>query len=133
MKKIRELIEQKLENARLDYQNKDKAYNEKHQLIGNIEAYIDLLALIPKPRTEEEILKEFEALGYEIENHNEIIYLKKGKYYIAINKEDKTYKPFYQDYKFDTDHQKIVYYQPKDITLKEHKLLNELFECWGWI
>lgn len=133
MSKIKELIEQKLENAKLDLSNGH--YNNKDKLIGNIEAYQDLLALIPKPRTEEEILKGFEALGYDVEIHNEVIYLKKGKYYIAINKEDKTYKAFYQDFKPQlidkTDYQKVVYYRPKDITIKEHKLINEFFSLWG--
>ena len=135
MSKIRTLIEIKLDNAKLDLTNQH--YSNKDKLIGNIEAYQDLLALIPKPRTEEEILKDFKKRSYEIETHNEIIYLKKNKYYIAINKEDKTYKAFYQDFKPQlidkTDYRKVVYYQPKDITIKEHKLINELFECWGWL
>lgn len=131
MMKIRELIETKLENAKLDLVNGH--YSNKEGLIGNIESYQDLLALISKPRTEQEILKDFEKLGYDIEIHKEILYLKKGKYYIAINKANKTYKAFYQGSKFDKDHEKIVYYRPKEMKLQEHKLLNELFECWGWI
>ena len=131
MKNIRELIEQKLENAKLDLANGH--YSNKAVLLGNIEAYQDLLALIRKPRREQEILKDFEDLGYDIENHNEMFYLKKGKYYIAINKTDKTYKAFYQYVKFDEDHEKIVCYRPKGLTLREHKLLNELFILWGWI
>lgn len=127
MKKIREIIVQKLESSKLDLENRH--YTNKDRLIGNIEAYVDLLVLIPKPRKEEEILKDFENLGYsfqkikigevdtlQIEKDNNLIYIYKNvKRYrlVAFNKSGTA--------------------TPDVIGIQEHKLLNELFAIWGWL
>lgn len=88
-------------------------------------------------RTEEEILKDFEKLGYVIE---------KEKNYIGYNQDVLFfYKSMYKIHSagikpWDTTILKILLknreYRISDysyITLEEHKLLHELFECWGWL
>jgi hypothetical protein len=80
-------------------------------------------------RTEEEVLKDFEKLGYEVDNdeialelylHEEIGFIinnveifisKRKKRYIVRNLNDTS----------------------QSIGMEEHKLLNELFAIWGWI
>lgn len=127
MMKIRELIETKLENAKLDLANGH--YSNKDGLIGNIEAYQDLLALIPKPRTEQEILKDFEKMGYEVDKGWSYVELVRPEYegagieYVVlfINKKHYEYECYYKE-------TNLSY----PIALQEHKLLNELFECWNW-
>lgn len=128
MKKIREIIEQKLESSKLDLENRH--YTNKDRLIGNIEAYVDLLVLIPKPRTEQEILKDFEKNGWKVENTWNYVELSKQDYegfgienvVIFIDKKHYEYKCYYKETGL-----------PIPILLHEHKLLNELFECWGWL
>ena len=99
-------------------------------------------------KTEQEILKDLEALGWKSEKQLQVktyyysdkltdfLYLEKEeieekigamtfgkKYYITINLTDKTYSAH-------------TYFSlvaaPYNLTMKEHKLLNELFECYGW-
>lgn len=71
--------------------------------------------------TEQQILKKFEELGYEISE--EIRYcrphmiIEKG-YSIMITI-DKYEKEYYTNLGF--------------IPMKLHQLLHELFKCWGWI
>ena len=67
-------------------------------------------------RTEQEILKDFEKLGYEINfNDEEFLYLKdKHCEYIIINKKL----------------QKYGLSEFAELTRKEHKLLDEFFEIW---
>ena len=76
-------------------------------------------------RTEEEILKDFKKLGYKIH---------RDRYNIFI------YAP-YIEIEIDFD---LKGYQKKRgisvgewtssfLTLEEHKLLHELFKCWGWL
>lgn len=125
MKKIRELIETKLANAKLDLANRH--YSNKDGLIGNIEAYQDLLALIPKHRTEEEILKDFEKMGYEVRKTDKTLTFRKHEdeeIFIRIEYEFKRYS------KYDAGLYEMPY---EDISIQEHKLLNELFSLWGWI
>ena len=127
MKEIREKIEAKYSNALIDLENGH--YSNRDGLIGNIEAYMDLLALIPKPRTEEEVLKEFEDLGYSFQETKfddvDTLAIGKDKRLIYIYKNVKRYR--------------LVAFNrsgtptPDVIGIQEHKLLNELFECWGWI
>lgn len=92
-----------------------------------------------KKRTENEILKDFEKLGYRIEKNkskynnsgNSISLLRDYKFHddddriltaeIYIDLEDKTYI-----------FKEINYESPLSFTMYEHKLLNELFELWGW-
>lgn len=70
-------------------------------------------------RTEEEILKEFENLGYVVIENNEtwleLLSEEDGDIRISICKVDRS---FICDYY---------------LNMQEHKLLHELFECWGWI
>lgn len=69
-------------------------------------------------RTEEEILKDFEKLGYEIIENNSNwleLLLVDENLRIVIFKLDMTYTS--DDY----------------LNMKEHKLLHELFLCWSWI
>lgn len=90
-------------------------------------------------RTENEIFKDFEKLGYRIEKNktkfadseNSIILLKdyiepfdkeKLTKEICINLKSKTYECY-----------ESFYYCPQHIPMHEHKLLNELFELWGWL
>lgn len=80
-----------------------------------------------KIRTEEEILKDFEKLGY----------------YMTIKKEGFFYNGIILDNKYSGEKINIsfdlkAYYKESDtigrsIHMQEHKLLNELFICWGWL
>ena len=81
-------------------------------------------------RTEEEILKDFGKLGYYINeipgaitlaNHNKqkIIY---------VNKNKKQYEVCVVGLNIDD-----IYLPSQPITMQEHKLLHELFLCWGWL
>jgi hypothetical protein len=91
------------------------------ELKGSILTYQDCLNLLPAPRTEQEILKDFEKLGYFVKKDTAFITLT-NEYdnVIFIDLEDKCY---------DKSH----YIECVSITMQEHKLLNELFQCWGWI
>jgi hypothetical protein len=87
-------------------------------------------------RTEQDVLKDFEKLGWEVADgyvnftlrkklddiKNEFMYY--WLCYISINKENKTYSVY-----------KLSSFSTKgyDLTMQEHKLLNELFTIWGWI
>lgn len=85
---------------------------------------------------EEEILKEFEKLGWFVADGYVNFMLKKltkeqGMFgeiyhhcYININKEIKTYSAI--------DLHSLVTTEYK-LSMQEHKLLNELFKCWGWL
>lgn len=75
-------------------------------------------------RTEQEILKDFEELGYEITRKNNIIYLTKEDIALKIECDLKRYGK-YDDWLYE-----IPYIE---ITMQEHKLLNELFTIWGWL
>lgn len=88
-----------------------------------------------KIRTEEEILKDFEKLEYQvIKNKTEYdyyIYLKQHLNYIggieeskciSIDLIKKQYNCFNDFYKFE-----------ENITMQEHKLLNDLFVYWRWL
>ena len=69
-------------------------------------------------RTEEEVLKDFEKLGWKVlNNSNAILLLSMNDYEIDIRKYGKKYTISSWDY----------------IDMQEHKLLNELFTIWGWI
>ena len=70
-------------------------------------------------RTEKEILKDFEKLGYEVkESSDGLCLFKIGGYVIDIRKYGKKYYAIMG----------TVY-----MYMQEHKLLHELFECWGWL
>ena len=81
-------------------------------------------------RTEQDILKNFEALGYEVKNKNSKLTLFKwlshfSEYYevIDINKYEKTYGKAIRK----------IELKCGVFTMQEHKLLNELFTIWGWL
>ena len=66
-------------------------------------------------RTEEDVLKDFEKLGWKVtENNKNWLRIENMEHDILIYKTTKEY---------DCDW----------ISLIEHKLLNELFTIWGWI
>lgn len=69
------------------------------------------------PRTEQDILNDFEKLMWKVyANNNEMLCLElEGYGLIQIDKIDKSYRI------------------TRNITMQEHKLLNELFICWGWL
>ena len=74
-------------------------------------------------RTEEEVLKDFEKLGYDIiENNDCCIKLNFNDCIIRISKYSKFYKCYWKDSAY-----------ANVIDMKEHKLLNELFSIWGWL
>lgn len=114
MNNIRKIIEERLENAKNEYQliADFKGSNKpKNILAGQIEAYQDCLNLIPAPRTEQDVLNEFEKLGYKVnKNFSHIILLHENGDEIKIWFNDKSYS------------------SSIGINMQEHKLLNELFE-----
>lgn len=122
MNNIRKIITERLENARNDYQL-IAGGKAKNILSGQISAYQDCLNLIPTPRTKEEILKDFEVLGYvNISNIPTFITLKNDNTTIVINIKKQRYRKY-----INRD------FEPVDFTMQEHKLIHELLECEGWI
>lgn len=121
---MRKILEERLENARNDW-----LLDKRDYLRGQMVAYRDCLNLLPQPRTEQEILKDFEALGLVIAENDdfELILIDDCDRMIAIFKPLKKYECYYfsegaKPFRLATD-----------ITMQEHKLLNELFEVWQWI
>lgn len=132
MNNIRKIIEERLESAREEYyylqRNSDGSDDYKlSEIIGQMEAYADVLNLVlPAPRTEQEILNDFEKLGYKIKQNNSfclIMINDKTDEVISILKKDTfTISMGYRKYIKDED------YLATFITMQEHKLLSELFE-----
>ena len=74
-------------------------------------------------RTEEEVLKDFEKLGYKIkENTNIELVLGTKFFFIKFKELSKVYHTYFEDSKLHST-----------INMQEHKLLNELFSIWGWL
>ena len=74
-------------------------------------------------RTEEEVLKDFEKMGYEVkENTNIELVLGTNFFFIKFKKIPKVYHTYYEDSS-----------QRSTITMLEHQLLTELFTIWGWL
>jgi hypothetical protein len=114
MNNIRKIIEERLENARLDFNKTTREFNA--ELKGQFEAYLDCLNLFPAPRTEDELIKEFEKLGYEVIVEKDHIRMSGYEdVCLYIDLKNKSYS-------------KNKYLQAEDLTMQEHKLLNELFE-----
>ena len=113
---MRKILEERLENAKNDYSKTTR--EPQLELKGQIEAYQDCLNLM-QPRTEQEILKDFEALGWyvSINDEDDFTLRIKGNPTCAIWI-DKLTKEFSMNCCLD---------------MQEHKLLNELFEVWQWI
>lgn len=131
MNNIRQIIEERLENARNDW-----LLDKRDYLRGQMVSYRDCLNLIPAPRTEADILKDFEKLGWNVADGYVNFTLKKnvlekGEFFdynwhcfITINKENKTYSAE-QRSNWNT--------KCYNLSMQEHKLLNELFNLWGWL
>ena len=122
MNNIRKIIEERLENARNDYKYYQGGSSEFYEyslfeISGQIEAYQDCLNLM-QPRTEADILKDFEKLGWIVSRNDEDDFTLrlKGNPTCAI-RIDKLTKEYSMNCCLD---------------MQEHKLLNELFICWGW-
>jgi hypothetical protein len=117
MNNIRKIIEERLENAS-EFYCKTSNINSRMYLQGQIEAYQDCLNLLPAPRTEQDILNDFEKLGWKVTlREGKMItlrYVKNESNAIWIEK-DKSYST------------------NTCIELQEHKLLSELFTIWGWL
>lgn len=75
-------------------------------------------------RTEEEILKEFEELGYEVDNDDVALILSLQETLGTITK----YITI-----FISKRRKLYITRSGSIGMEEHKLLSELFTVWGWI
>ena len=116
---MRKILEQRLENAKNDYKCCSFESTLRPILEGQIEAYQDCLNLLPPKRTEQEILKDFEALGWIVSRDDEddfILRLKGNPTCVVwIDKTTKEYS--------------LTCY----LDMQEHKLLNELFMCYGWL
>lgn len=96
-------------------------------------------------RTEQEILKDFEKLGYEVITNNKIgiilnlktEFLKEGfrkNHYVELErihifKQIKSYKK----YQIETINGHQVFSNKMWFSIQEHQLLHELFICYGWI
>ena len=123
MNNIRQIITERLENARNDYyylqKNSDGSDDYKlSEIIGQMEAYHDCLILM-QPRTEADILNDFEKLGWIVSRNDEDDFTLRLKgnptCAIYIDKLSKEYS------------------MSCCLDMQEHKLLNELFEVWQWI
>ena len=81
-------------------------------------------------RTEQEILKDFEKLGYEVVCNSDRELVLEEEYYhnhfkrIHIKKQFRLYAKLQHLFNID---------EPVNFDIQEHKLLNELFIIWGWI
>ena len=146
MNNIRKIIEERLDNASLDYRYWLSGVGfdgiidpDFYKIEGQIEAYQYCLTLLPAPRTEADILMDFEKLGYKVERdvfdyykYNALVlsitipnYFPNGEGLdkeIVINLDKHTYECY-----------DIFYSCPTPITMQELKLLSELFEVWQWI
>lgn len=125
MNNIRQIIEERLENANLDFRYWLSSVGfdgiiepDFYKIEGQIEAYQDCLNLIPAPRTEADILNDFEKLGWIVSRNDEDDFTLRLKgnptCAIWIDKLTKEYS------------------MSCCLDMQEHKLLNELFICWGW-
>lgn len=129
MNNIRQIITERLENAHNDHrrclEEIDYPMFRIDEIKGSILAYQDCLNLIPAPRNEADILKDFEKLGYKIKQNNDfclIMINDKTDEVISILKRDTfTISMGYRKYIKDED------YLATFITMQEHKLLSELF------
>ena len=159
MNNIRQIITERLENARNDYyylqKNSDGSDDYKlSEIIGQMDAYHDCLNLIdeytpkivtkrlsvkeietllqdlnkphqfiidkPTPRTEADILKDFEKLGYRV--------IKLSTMYLFETDEEERRIWIHTDlkeYGISIANKALAF---QTFTMQEHKLLNELFE-----
>ena len=81
-------------------------------------------------RTESEVLKDFEKLGYEVASSPSSIMsinYKRNKM-ISIRKNKKEYEVMAIE-----TNSNDIYHASQPLTMQEHKLLNELFTIWRWL
>ena len=118
MSNIRKIITERLENASLDYRYWLSGVGfdgiiepDFYKIEGQIEAYQDCLNLM-QPRTEQDILNDFEKFGWEITTNDYygFIFKNKRNEFLKIYNLSKTYRC------------------ECNLSIQEHKLLNELFE-----
>lgn len=83
------------------------------------------------PRTEQEILNDFQKLGYKFVTLTIVHHLTKYELErtitIVIDFVDKNYRCVVENYDED-----LKRFTNGDIGMQEHKLLHELFTIWGW-
>ena len=123
MNNIRQIINERLDNAHNDHrrclEEIDYPMFRIDEIKGSILAYQDCLNLIPAPRTEADILNDFEKLGWIVSRNDEDDFTLRLKgnptCAIWIDKLTKEYS------------------MSCCLDMQEHKLLNELFEVWGWL
>lgn len=90
-------------------------------------------------RTEKDVLREFEKLGYAIEEFTpKSIYRQRTIIIFKRFKDEEDQEELIKEIKIFMDSKcykciESIYYSPISTTLKEHKLLNELFSIWGWL
>lgn len=129
MNNIRQIINERLENAHNDHrrclEDIDYPLCKVDELKGSILAYQDCLNLIPASRTEADILKDFEKLGYRV--------IKLSTMYLFETDEEERRIWIHTDlkeYGISIANKALAF---QTFTMQEHKLLNELFEVWQWI
>lgn len=84
-----------------------------------------VLSITPAPRTEADILKDFEKLGYRV--------IKLSTMYLFETDEEERRIWIHTDlkeYGISIANKALAF---QTFTMQEHKLLNELFEVWQWI
>lgn len=89
-------------------------------------------------RTEQEVLKDFAALGYKLEEFTDCmkrrtlrLYIKIPNYYEDGEQLDKEINILLDKLTYECCN--YFYGVPAELTMEEHKLLNELFTIYGWI
>jgi ribosomal protein L9 len=90
MNNIKQIIEERLENARNDIKE-CLSENKVRELVGTAQAYQDCLNLM-QPRTEVDIINELKALGWNLQKQRlsyEYHFYKYGGYHIEIRGGDK--------------------------------------------
>ena len=117
MNNIRKIITERLENEKFQNLNEYSSLHTYGFNEGINKALEVILNLLPAPRTEQDILNDFERLGWKVTQNDDscmiicfngfarIVILKCAKQY-AIN---------------------------NLCNMQEHKLLHELFTVWGWL
>ena len=145
MNNIRKIITERLENASLDYRywlsgvGFDGIIESYfYKLEGQIEAYQDCLNLIPAPRTEADILKDFEKLGWYVadgysKEYKLVLKRKETKQLYGSLDVDWYHYIFIKENSYRAESTGCWNTKGYDITIQEHKLLNELFICWRWL
>ena len=111
-------------------------HEEEMQIQAGIAELDKALSYFPSPRTAQDVLEDFEALGWKVAEDYVNFTLKKIKmdfgifgqtswyYYITFYNDKQTYRAIANS-AFTTN--------GYELSMQEHKLLNELITIWGWI